>query len=65
MKILILATGETKEIDESYALRLMGQGLAAPAPKAEKKAVKAEVEVTDKLPETEAEAKPAKGKKTK
>ena len=71
-KMLILATGEVEEFDDSYAQRLFDQGKAVYV--AEEKAVQAEVTVADRIPEAEEpaeevkpaeETKPAKGKKSK
>ena len=69
MKIRILSTGEVVEVNESRARRMTDMGYAVREPEKAKKAAKAEVEVTDKLPEAAeevaAEEKPAKGKKSK
>ena len=52
MKIQLIATGEIEEVDGLWGERLVEQGKALPViPKAEKPK-KAEVTVTDKVPET-------------
>lgn len=40
MKVIIIKTGETQEYNDSYAMRLIEQGKAVPAPAAEKAAKK-------------------------
>ena len=67
MKVRILSTGNAEEYNDSFALRLldMGQAVIAEEPK---NAVKATVEIVEKLPETEEPAKetrPTKGSKKK
>lgn len=41
MKLMILATGETQDFEESYGARLVEQGRAVPAPKVKKPAAEA------------------------
>lgn len=68
MKVIIPATGKAEEYDRSYALRLIDQGIAVPAPAEERKAAKATVETVDKIPEkaeTAAEEKAGKNRKNK
>ena len=67
MKVKILSTGNVEEYNDSFALRLldMGQAVIAEEPK---KAVKATVEIVEKLPEPEKPAKetrPTKSSKKK
>ena len=73
-KMLILATGEVEEFDDSYAQRLWEFGKAEYVAEKAKKEEKPQVEVTvtDKVPDVEKpaeeapkSAKGAKGKKTK
>ena len=54
MKVILIATGETVEVNDSYGSRLYEQGKAIPAPK---KAAKAE-------PKEEEKAEPEKKPKT-
>ena len=54
-KMLILATGEVEEFDDGYAQRLCEFGKAEYVK--EEKPVKAEVVVTDKVPEIETQCK--------
>ena len=56
-KMLILATGEVEEFDDGYAQRLCEFGKAEYVK--EEKPVKAEVVVTDKIPEIEKPAEEA------
>lgn len=60
MKVILIATGETVEVNDSYGSRLFEQGKAVPAPKKSAPAPKAEVK---KEPEAEPKEKPKTAKK--
>ena len=56
MKVILIATGETVEVNDSYGSRLFEQGKAVPAPKKSAPAPKAEAKKEE--PEAEPKEKP-------
>ena len=61
MKVILIATGETVEVNGSYGSRLFEQGKAVPAPKKSAPAPKTEVKKEE--PEAEPKEKPKTAKK--
>jgi len=65
VKIRLIETGEITEVEDTWGERLIEHGKAVPAVEETRKPAKAEVTVTDKVPddakaETETKAEPAR-----